>query len=1352
MPSFRESWKTLPRWQKSLSITACCVALYAAFGFLLLPRIASYVLVEKVSPALNRQIYVGEIRINPFALTIDVADFAISEPDGSGEFVAFDALHANLELASIPRLAFVVREARLDGPRIHIRLGQDGQTNFSDLTAGSGEPDPGKTDTPMLLPLIVEPFTIGNGTLTLEDQARGVSHVVDEIQFNLPRFSSRKKDWETFMTPTLSFRANGAPFNLEGRTIPFSNSLKTEFDLNVIDLALPQYWAYAMARENLKLSKGFLTLESRLAFEQFEDALPSFSLQGTITGHDIELADDGEPVLTAARTEIVMEDISILNLQLGLDSVLLEQPYLRVVRKKDGSLNWMHYFGAPDAPVQVSGNATGEIDAASLNATAPVSGNATVAADAAASLNATALGAAERGNATGNDALTEGANTTAAVEPGNASAAEVPEIDNATAARRDTAGALLLQVPKIRLADGRILFTDETTSFTKELSSLNVSITDLDTSIDATSRADLQARTADGESIDANATFSVAPFRLEATVAARDLDVPSYAPYFADALPLALATAKADARLRLLIDGEDKAPRIDGAAIEVRDLALKAPDGAGEIALGRAALDGIALNLADKSVSTGVFVLEKATVATALDKQGRARLIDALSAPPGQKADSGQARSGPAAQAGPDAPAWTVDLAGAAIKGVELRTGDKTAPTPVRLSALEVGPVALDTRAQSVRVGPVDMNVAIDVVRQANGELNLARLFAPKQAAPAKKAAPAKTAAPSWAVAVEQLSLSGSSVTLTDQTPARPVRLDLDQIAFLAKNLSSDLGKAIPLSLSCRVEETGTVKAAGDIVPATMAGKGSLTLSRIPLAVASAYVADTAAIDIPAGRLGGKLDWSLGGKARDRISGSLQVDGLRVTEARSKIELFGFKTLGVNRLSLQLSPLALTIAQVDLVEPRGSFVIDAQGKTSLDRIAPAQAKKAPPKPADTSGGLTTLDIGALNLKKGRFSFSDKTLSPQFESVVSPLDLTVTGFSLDPAKRTELDLTAIIDGSAPVTAKGWVSPLKTPVEASSIVTLKNLDLVALSSYSSKFIAYPVARGQLDWEMNVDTSDNKLAMGNAIKARQLELGDKVESPDAADVPVKLGLALLRDMSGNITINLPVKGDLTDPKFSIGGIVLQAFLGLIVKAIASPFSLLASLVPDCGGEDLNRLPFPPGLAAPAPEAVQNMQALADILAQRPGIKISILGHADPAADRQAMADMQFRRKLQVVKFDDLPRKVRETTVLEELEITDEEYPDLLWDAYKKEPVEKEKNAIGMHREVSREVQEAKLRELIRVTDDDLVRLAASRAEFVKNRLVQELGADAGRVFLGKTGPASLSGTHEATVEIQP
>lgn len=1316
MPSICRYWNAATLWQKLLAITTCGLILYAIVGFFLLPRIAGYVLTEKVAPALNRLVNAGEIRINPFALTVEISDFAISEPDNTGEFIAFDRLFVNLELSSIPRLALLVRDVDLAGPRIHIRLDQHGQTNFSDLTATDPDSPPAPSNG-FILPLIIEPFTVSNGTLTFEDQARGVRHVVDQIDFILPHFSSRKKDWETFMTPTLSFRANGAPFNLEGRTTPFSNSLKTEFDLNVVDLGLPQYWAYAMARENLQLAKGLLNLETRLAFEQHEDSLPTFSLQGEITGHDIELTDNGDPVFSAPRLRIVMDDISILNLRLGLHSVELEQPFLRIVRAKDGSLNWATYFAAE--------NTARQEPPTSPAATTADSGNATAASpDLETQTNATLAQASGNATETSMDA-------------------------NATDLQRGSATVLLLQAPKITLTDGRVLFRDEVVGFAKEIQGVNLTVTDLDTSPNATSRAGLTLHTVDGEELNVNASFSVTPLSVRALIEARALDLPSYKRYFQDALPLTLASAKAGARLNVSLDSKRPAPQLKDAALAIQNLILQANDGSGEIKLDQMTLNKIHLNPDDNAIKTGVLRLEGAHISTTLDTQGRARLLDALTRP-------GSAQPAPASANRAKAAAWKIDLEGATATGLVMKTGDKTAPTPASITSLQVGPVAMDTGGQSVQVGPVNLKLAVDVVRQAGGEINLATLFAPANAAPASPKSAAKTskAASPWNVTVDQVSLSDSAVTLTDQTVTTPLRLSVDQIALSAKNLSTDLTKSIPLSLSCRVEETGVIKATGDIVPANAATTGNLELTRIPLALAAAYAADLVAIDIPSGRLGGKFAWVMGGREKDQISGSLVIDDLRVTEGRSKNEILGFKKLGVNNLVVHLSPLALAIAQVDLLAPRGNFLIDAQGKTTMDRIAvsAAQPNKNKAKPATQANGLQTLNIRAINLTQGRFTFADKTLSPHFQSVIAPVDIKVTGLSLDPAKRSDLQMTAVIDGSAPVTVQGWIAPLKNPVEANSTVTLRNLDLVALSPYSSRFIAYPITRGQLDWDLEVRTEASNLAMGNRIKARQLELGDKVESPDAVDAPVKLGLSLLRDMSGNIAINLPVKGDLSDPKFNIGGIVMQAFVGLIIKAVASPFSLLASLVPDGGGEDLNRLPFPPGQTTPQPEGLANMRALADILGQRPGIKISILGHADPVIDRQTMADLQFTRKLQRIKYDDLPRKVRENTVLEELEITDEEYPDLLWEAYKQEPVDKEKNALGLHREVSREIQEAKLRELIHVTDDDLVRLAVSRAELVKNQLVGELGVDANRVFMGQTGPQALSGRHEVTVEIQP
>ncbi len=193
-----------------------------------------------------------------------------------------------------------------------------------------------------------------------------------------------------------------------------------------------------------------------------------------------------------------------------------------------------------------------------------------------------------------------------------------------------------------------------------------------------------------------------------------------------------------------------------------------------------------------------------------------------------------------------------------------LLSGKKDAP--IRVSALKVGPVNVDTAKTAVTVGPVDLSLNLDVVREKDGAIDLAKLFAPQESASGKPAP--KSSSPAWSVAVEQFSLSGSGVSLTDQTLSKPSRLEVDQISFLTKNLSTDLAKAIPLTLSCRVEETGTVKASGDIVPSTMVTKGTVDLSRIPLSAASAYVADAATVDIPAGRLARQAELAHGRKGQ----------------------------------------------------------------------------------------------------------------------------------------------------------------------------------------------------------------------------------------------------------------------------------------------------------------------------------------------------------------------------------------------------------------------------------------------------------------------------------------------------
>ena len=66
-----------------------------------------------------------------------------------------------------------------------------------------------------------------------------------------------------------------------------------------------------------------------------------------------------------------------------------------------------------------------------------------------------------------------------------------------------------------------------------------------------------------------------------------------------------------------------------------------------------------------------------------------------------------------------------------------------------------------------------------------------------------------------------------------------------------------------------------------------------------------------------------------------------------------------------------------------------------------------------------------------------------------------------------------------------------------------------------------------------------------------------------PDAVSLPLGLAVALLKDSDGVIDIDLPVEGDVNDPEFKIGGVVMQAIVGLITKVVSAPFRMLGGLI---------------------------------------------------------------------------------------------------------------------------------------------------------------------------------------------
>ena len=140
--------------------------------------------------------------------------------------------------------------------------------------------------------------------------------------------------------------------------------------------------------------------------------------------------------------------------------------------------------------------------------------------------------------------------------------------------------------------------------------------------------------------------------------------------------------------------------------------------------------------------------------------------------------------------------------------------------------------------------------------------------------------------------------------------------------------------------------------------------------------------------------------------------------------------------------------------------------------------------------------------------------------------------------------------------------------------------------------------------------------------------MTLGPKNNSPDATSLPVKLAIALLKDRSGRIKLDVPVVGRLDDPKFQIAPIIWHVVVNIMIKAATSPFSLLGSMFG--GGEELSFVAFQPGLATIPDTETNKLETLTKALDERPELTMEINGSVDPSQDRAPLARMKLDQQL--------------------------------------------------------------------------------------------------------------------------
>jgi hypothetical protein len=236
--------------------------------------------------------------------------------------------------------------------------------------------------------------------------------------------------------------------------------------------------------------------------------------------------------------------------------------------------------------------------------------------------------------------------------------------------------------------------------------------------------------------------------------------------------------------------------------------------------------------------------------------------------------------------------------------------------------------------------------------------------------------------------------------------------------------------------------------------------------------------------------------------------------------------------------------------------------------------------------------------------------------------------------------------------------------------------------------------------------------------------LTFGDKVPSPSAINLPIALAVSLLKNPKGEIDITVPVSGSLNDPQFSIGAVILQALKNLILKIVASPFSVLASVAGAAGGsgQNLQYVAFSAGQDTLTPAATNQLSTVAKAMQSRPGLKLTMSGRVDPKVDTPGLRDALVDRMVKLQKVKEI-RARGDTADVATVQLTPDEYDKYLKLVYKAAKFDKPRNFLGLDKSLPPDEMKKLLAQNTKVNDDDLKKLANARAVAVRRYLSKQV-----------------------------
>ena len=559
---------------------------------------------------------------------------------------------------------------------------------------------------------------------------------------------------------------------------------------------------------------------------------------------------------------------------------------------------------------------------------------------------------------------------------------------------------------------------------------------------------------------------------------------------------------------------------------------------------------------------------------------------------------------------------------------------------------------------------------------------------APRKAPP-PPAAPPAAPEPEYKITVERVALKGDATFTDEAISSPPTVLKLGNLTLQVDDVTWPNVRPLTLALSTSLPGGGRFSAKGTarIEPLELAL--ALTTRDAPIEPYRAYFPFPASF---AGRFNADSQDRIRivkGKFTALSRGNSWATDLAVKSPDGKEAPLRLERLEISGIDFGW-PTHARAARVRLKAPAAELDRAADGSLNVQKLftpAPKEGAPAsppppasPPKAAEPGpkqpGLLETMElhIKEIVLEDGYARFLDHTTEPPFSQDISKLNVSVKDISNKPGQRATLHMQAVIGGDSTLNVRGEMSAIGAPTYVDMAVQLDRFALAAGNPYMDQVLAWIIRRGELTAKLEYKIDKDKLDAKNDILVGNLRVAPSRPSDEVRKrigLPLGLIVALIKDGDGNVHVNVPIAGSLSDPQFQLSDAIWTAVRNVIVNILKAPFRAIGSLF--TSGDKIEELRVDPlifaaGSAQLGQELERQLVRVGDFLRRAPYVGLTLSSVTTPGdvealkeravAERldrfqkeQGIADQAsaLRRYYQVIVRDaQLPMKVEDQLLL--------------------------------------------------------------------------------------------------------